>query len=96
MSQVGVDAATPIKDDSEAIRAAQKQGTLRVCLSLVGAGAGLYVAFATPQGVVYVGVIAGMVGFYKLFSLLMQLGRHWNADSYELVRKNKPDDDQSS
>lgn len=78
------------KPDAHLIAAAQRQGVLRVTLSLVGAATGMYVAFFTPQGVVYVGVIAGMVSFYKLFGLLMQLGRHWGAKEYEIVNHHEP------
>lgn len=61
------------------------KGALKVLVTLAGATAGLYVAFTTPNGIVYVGGLAGMYGFYKAFSVLTRLGRHWGAKSYEIV-----------
>lgn len=90
MFRLGADVTEPIHDDSAAIRQAIAQRRLRVFTTLAGAGAGMYVAFATEHGLVYVGVVAGMLGFYKMFSLLMALGRHWGAKEYEIVHHHPP------
>lgn len=92
MFHLGTKHDEPIHDDSAQIAAhmESRQRNLRVFLSLTGAATGMYVAFATPQGLVYVGGVAGMIAFYKAFPLLMRLGRHWNAKFYEIVNHTQP------
>lgn len=89
MSSLGHASDNKPRDDSAQIRAhmeARGAKPLRVFLTLAGAAAGTYVAFSTSQGIVYVGIVAGLYGFYKTWPLLMRLGRHWQAKEYEIVQ----------
>lgn len=74
------------RTDEPQLAEAMKQGALKVFVTLAGAATGMYVAFFTPNGIVYVGTVAGVAGLYGLYRILMGLARHWGATSYEIVQ----------
>lgn len=60
--------------------------------TLVGVEAvGLFVAFFAPGGrVLYVGPFVGMCGIYQVWTIIQQIGKDHNADSYQIIKHHIP------